>query len=136
MSERFNATLEALGKQLGIELIAEAGIASLTLDGEQVIHLAPLGEDQLAMFARVQPLENEQQAVTLLQRNLFSEHCNHPRVGLSPDNHLIAWSQHALKDMDGAALYQALSTLLAFADALASTTPATEPVSPPASVRV
>lgn len=115
MNERFGASLQALGVHLGITLTTEEGIASITLDDNQTIHLAALEDTQLAMFMRLPPLTGEQQAISLLQHNLFSTNTARPRVALSPDHHLIVWSQHPLSVMDGSELYQALSTLRDYA---------------------
>lgn len=111
MSERFEACLAALGAHLGITLTTEGGVASLTLDANQTIHLAALGESQLAMFMRFSRLTDPRQAVVVLQHNLFSVDPARPRVALSSDHHLIVWSQHPLSAMDASQLYQALSTL-------------------------
>lgn len=115
MIERFETSLKALGTHLGITLTTEEGIASITLDDSQTIHLAALGDVQLAMFMRLPPLTGEQQAISLLQHNLFSTNAARPRVALSPDHHLIVWSQHPLSAMDGSELYQALSVLRDYA---------------------
>jgi len=111
MNEQFDAALNALGHQLGITLTATEGVASITLDNRHTIHLAAVGNSQLALFMRLSPLKDAQQAVELLQQNLFSVDPASPRIALSPDNHLILWSQHPLSAMDDSALYQALSTL-------------------------
>ncbi|UNP89515.1 CesT family type III secretion system chaperone [Aeromonas encheleia] len=115
MSEQFEASLKALGTHLGITLTTEEGIASLTLDGSQTIHLAALGDVQLAIFMQLSPLADAQQAIALLQHNLFSADLARPRVALSPDNYLIVWSQHPLSSMDGSTLYQALTVLREYA---------------------
>ncbi|WP_081959575.1 CesT family type III secretion system chaperone [Aeromonas finlandensis] len=111
MNASFDAALNALGHHLGITLTATDGVASITLDNNHTLHLAALGDSQLALFMRLSPLKDVQQAIELLQQNLFSVDPASPRIALSPDNHLILWSQHPLSVMDGSALYQALSTL-------------------------
>jgi|GEM_PF-4588598 hypothetical protein len=118
MTERFNMVLEALSKQLNIELTAKEGIASITIDDDKVLHLAPLGEEQMVMFMHGGSLTDEQQAPLLLQNNFFSLNPYLPRVGLSKDNRLIAWSQHPLTNMDGPALDHAIAELMNFADKL------------------
>lgn len=111
MTEQFDAAVAALGQHLGLTLTTTEGIASLTLDGSHTIHLAPLGNSQLSLFMRLAPLKDAEQAITLLQQNLFSADPSSPRIALSPDLHLILWSQHPVSSMDGSSLYQALTTL-------------------------
>lgn len=111
MSERFETSLKVLGTHLGITLTTEEGIASITLDESHTIHLAALGDAQLAMFMRLLPLADAQEAIALLQHNLFSADIARPRMALSPDHHLIVWSQHPLSAMDGSNFYQALAAL-------------------------
>ncbi len=129
MSERFDAVLAALSRQIGTELTAEEGLASLTFDRKYVVHLAPLGETQLAIFMSAAQLVSERQALLLLQQNLFSPDPCQPRVGLSNDNNLIVWSQHGLSDMDGPALNRILANLLAFAETLPVDAPPVESAS-------
>ncbi|HHP0489070.1 TPA: CesT family type III secretion system chaperone [Vibrio harveyi] len=129
MSERFDAVLAALSRQIGTELTAEDGLASLTFDGKHVVHLVPLGEVQLAIFMSAAQLVSERQALLLLQQNFFSPDPCQPRVGLSKDNNLIVWSQHELSDMDGPALNRILANLLAFAETLPVDAPPAESAS-------
>ncbi|GAJ51101.1 hypothetical protein ASA01S_183_00010, partial [Aeromonas salmonicida subsp. masoucida NBRC 13784] len=111
MTEQFDAAVAALGQHLGLTLTTTEGIASLTLDGSHTIHLAPLGNSQLSLFMRLAPLKDAEQAITLLQQNLFSADPFSPRMALSPDLYLILWSQHPASSMDGSSLYQALTLL-------------------------
>ncbi|MGU5764296.1 MULTISPECIES: CesT family type III secretion system chaperone [Aeromonas] len=111
MNEQFDAALNALGHHIGIPLTTTEGVASITLDNSHTIHLAAIGDSQLALFMRLSPLNDAEQAIALLQQNLFSANPASPRIALSPDNHLILWSQHPLSAMDGSTLYQALTTL-------------------------
>lgn len=126
MSEKFDTVLADLSEQIGTELTAEEGLASLTFDGKHVVHLAPLGEEQLAIFMSAAQLVSERQALLLLQQNFFSTDPCQPRVGLSKDNNLIVWSQHALSDMDNPALNRILANLLAFAETLPVDAPPVE----------
>ena len=129
MSEGFDAVLAALSRQIGTELTAEEGLASLTFDGKHVVHLAPLGEEQLAIFMSAAQLVSERQALLLLQQNFFSPDPFQPRVGLSKDNNLIVWSQHQFGDMDGPMLNRTLANLLAFAETLPVDAPPVESTS-------
>ncbi|MGL4249449.1 MAG: hypothetical protein ACRCR1_02145 [Aeromonas sp.] len=56
MTEQFDAAVTALSQRLGIALTATEGMASLTLDGTHTIHLAALGDSQIAMSIRLSPL--------------------------------------------------------------------------------
>ncbi|MGL4249056.1 MAG: CesT family type III secretion system chaperone [Aeromonas sp.] len=111
MTEQFDAVVAALGQHLGLPLTTTEGITSLTLDGTHTIHLAALGNSQLSLFMRLAPLKDAEQAITLLQQNLFSADPSLPRMALSPDLHLILWSHHPVSSMDGSSLYQALTRL-------------------------
>lgn len=114
MNERFKMVLADLSKLIGTELTIEDGISSLTIDGKEVVHLAPIDTEQLAIFMEAGALKNDQQATLLLRQNFFSIEPSQPRVGLSENNHLIIWSQLRTNELDGPAISQALETLLAF----------------------
>lgn len=120
MSKRFKMVLADLSRLLGTELTIEEGISSLTIEGKVVVHLAPIGEEQLAIFMNAGSLASEQQAILLLRQNFFSFEPFQPRVGLSQSNHLIIWSQHRINELDGPLISQALENLLAFSQSIFS----------------
>ncbi|CAK6715223.1 VopH targeting protein sycH; Type III secretory system chaperone [Vibrio harveyi] len=121
MSEKFKVVLTELSRQFGTELTAKEGIASLTFDGEHVVHLAPMGEEHVVVFMYATKLVCELQALTLLRQNFFSPDPCMPRVGLSQDDGLILWNQHRLNELDGEVLSQTLMYFLSYKETLSST---------------
>ncbi|EDP57042.1 CesT family type III secretion system chaperone [Vibrio sp. AND4] len=120
MNERFKMVIADLGRLLETELTIEEGISSLTFDNQNVVHLAPIGEDQLVIFMNAGTLESEQQAVSLLRQNIFSSEYFQPRIGLSQNDELVIWSQHRIDELDSPAINQTLEKILYISHSLHS----------------
>ncbi|KLN64713.1 MULTISPECIES: CesT family type III secretion system chaperone [Vibrio] len=123
MNERFKMVIDDLGRLLETELTIEGGLSSLTFENQNVVHLAPISEDQLVIFMSAGTLTSEQQAVLLLRQNFFSSEFFQPRIGLSQNNDLVIWSQYRINELDAPAINQILENLLDFAQVLSSEEP-------------